>query len=63
MKRSFRLLLAAGLTTAALGAAAPPASAMKCAEGFEAVCLVIGLPCYVLPDNPKLDPIVCPGLA
>lgn len=63
MKRSLRLLLAGGLAAAALGTAAPSAHAIQCAEGFEVVCFVIGLPCHVLPDNPKYDDLVCEPLA
>lgn len=59
MKRSIRLLLAGGLAAGALGMAAPSANAMYCAEGFEAVCFVIGLPCAVIGDNPKYGDLVC----
>ncbi|HWL36860.1 MAG TPA: hypothetical protein VNQ77_11755 [Frankiaceae bacterium] len=59
MKRSLRLVLAGGLAAAALGSAAPSANAMYCAEGFEVICYVVGLPCSVIGDNPKLDDLAC----
>lgn len=59
MKRSLRLLLAGGLAAGALGMAAPSANAMTCAEGFEALCFVIALPCSVIGDTPKYGELVC----
>jgi hypothetical protein len=61
MKRSIRLLLAGSLLAGAFASAAPAANAMQCAEGFEVICFVIGLPCAVA-DNPKYHDLLCPGL-
>jgi hypothetical protein len=64
VKRSFRLLLSAGLAAAALGSAAPAANAWSCApEEIEVVCWAIGVPCRALGDNPKYHDLVCPPIA
>lgn len=57
--RSLRLSVAAvavALTAAPFATA--PASAMMCADGFEAVCFAIGTACQTLNELPK-DLVAC----